>query len=88
MRRLVAELNPAIPSDQIQHGPLESLPWEDGSVDAVISSAVLHFARDEEQFSAMVRELWRVLAPSRANASSSTCAGPHCSVTARAPAWR
>ena len=63
VRRLVAELNPAIPSDQIQHGPLESLPWEDGSVDAVISSAVLHFARDEEQFAAMVRELWRVLAP-------------------------
>lgn len=63
VRQLVASLNPAIPPDQIQHGSLESLPWEDGSMDAVISSAVLHFARDERAFGAMVQEMWRVLAP-------------------------
>ena len=40
-----------------------SLPWGDGSMDAVICSAVLHFARDERQFTAMVEEMWRVLAP-------------------------
>ena len=31
--------------------------------DVVISSAVLHFARDEEQWQAMVNEMWRVLKP-------------------------
>ena len=32
-------------------------------MDAVICSAVLHFADDAEHFGRMVRELWRVLAP-------------------------
>lgn len=63
VRQLVASWNPAIPPGQIQHGSIESLPWEDGSTDAVISSAVLHFARDEGAFGAMVQEMWRVLAP-------------------------
>ncbi len=31
--------------------------------DVVLSSAVLHFARDEEQWQAMVDEMWRVLRP-------------------------
>jgi SAM-dependent methyltransferase len=63
VRQLVAALNPAIPPDHIRHGLLESLPWEDGFADVVISSAVLHFARDEQAFGAMLREMWRVLAP-------------------------
>ena len=32
-------------------------------MDAVISSAVLHFARDEAHFVAMLQEMWRVVAP-------------------------
>ena len=32
-------------------------------MDAVICSAVLHFARDEREFTAMVEEMWRLLAP-------------------------
>ena len=36
---------------------------EDG-FDVVLSSAVLHFARDEEHWQAMVNEMWRVLRPS------------------------
>jgi tellurite methyltransferase len=31
--------------------------------DVVFSSAVLHFARDEQQWEAMVKEMWRVLKP-------------------------
>lgn len=31
--------------------------------DVVLSSAVLHFARDEDQWHAMVNEMWRVLKP-------------------------
>ena len=63
VRQLAAALNPAIAPDRIQHAAVESLPLEDGSVDAVISSAVLHFAPDERTFTAMIREMWRVLAP-------------------------
>ena len=63
VRRLAASLNPSLPLDQIHVGSLESLPWDDGSVDAVICSAVLHFASDEASFEAMLREMWRVLAP-------------------------
>ena len=62
-RELAATFNPAIEPDRIQHASIESLPWEDAIVDAVISSAVLHFARDERAFAAMVLEMWRVLAP-------------------------
>lgn len=63
VRQLVEALNPALPLDQIHCGSLVSLPWEDGSTDAVICSAVLHFARDEREFTGMIDEMWRVLAP-------------------------
>lgn len=43
-------------------GELDRLPWADASMDAVICSAVLHFADDAEHFERMVLELWRVLA--------------------------
>jgi tellurite methyltransferase len=63
VRQLAASLHPALPPDQIHCGPLDSLPWKDGSTDAVICSAVLHFAPDERGFAAMLEEMWRVLAP-------------------------
>ena len=63
VRQLVAALHPTLPPDHIHCGSLVSLPWEDGSSDAVICSAVLHFARDEREFTAMLEEVWRVLAP-------------------------
>ena len=63
VRQLAASLHPELPPAQIHCGPLDALPWEDGSTDAVICSAVLHFARDERAFAAMLEEMWRVLAP-------------------------
>lgn len=63
VRRLVATLDPGLPPDRIQCGAIERLPWDNVSVDAVVCSAVLHFARDETHFGAMVQEMWRVLAP-------------------------
>lgn len=42
-------------------GELDALPWKDGVYDAVICSAVLHFARDANHWQAMVGEMWRVL---------------------------
>lgn len=63
VRRLFAKLAPALPSDHVQAARLDALPWPDASMDAVICSAVLHFAEDERHFGCMVEELWRVLAP-------------------------
>lgn len=42
--------------------PVDRLSYADGEFDAVISSAVLHFADDEAHFGRMVGEMWRVLA--------------------------
>lgn len=63
IRELAARLAPALPPSNFVAGEIDDLPWKDGSMDAVICSAVLHFARDEDHFDRMVRELWRVLAP-------------------------
>ena len=45
------------------HGELDALPMKNETFDAVICSAVLHFARDVNHWQAMVREMWRVLRP-------------------------
>lgn len=63
VRRLAAAIAPTLPSSQIEQGSLDALPWDDGSIDAVVCSAVLHFARDRREFAAMLEEMWRVLAP-------------------------
>ncbi len=44
-------------------GAIEAMDFPDAFADVVICSSVLHFARDEEHFLAMVSELWRVLRP-------------------------
>ncbi len=63
VRRLAAELAPATPPDAFRVEPVEAMSFPDGSADVVISSAVLHFARDEAHFWAMLRGTWRVLGP-------------------------
>ena len=62
-RRLASELAPHLPSDNFRTEPVERMSFPDAGFDVVMSSAVLHFARDEEQWQAMVREMWRVLTP-------------------------
>jgi tellurite methyltransferase len=47
---------------RFQVADVDRLPWPDASVDAVVCSAVLHFADDAAHFERMVAELWRVLA--------------------------
>ncbi|HXW06145.1 MAG TPA: class I SAM-dependent methyltransferase [Vicinamibacterales bacterium] len=63
VRRLLARLAPQLPADNVVQGAVEALPWPDGAFDAVLASALLHFADDEVHFGRMVSELWRVLAP-------------------------
>jgi tellurite methyltransferase len=49
--------------DNFRVEPVEKMSWEAESFDVVLSSAVLHFARSEAQWQAMVNEMWRVLKP-------------------------
>ena len=61
-RKLAASAAPKLPPDNIRQGTLHALPWADARMDAVICSAVLHFARDRSHFDRMLDEMWRVLA--------------------------
>ncbi|HEY1239507.1 MAG TPA: class I SAM-dependent methyltransferase [Bryobacteraceae bacterium] len=57
VRRVAATL----PPENFRVEPIEAMSFPDGFADVVISSAVLHFARDDEQFQAMLCGTWRVL---------------------------
>lgn len=63
VRGLAAQLAPDLPAESFQTASLSEIPFPDGRFDAVICSAVLHFARDEAQFDRMLDEMWRVLKP-------------------------
>lgn len=66
VRSLAAALAPGAagsPEDAFRAEPVEAITFPDGVADVVLSSAVLHFARDPEHFDAMLRGSWRVLRP-------------------------
>src|SRR5688500_8479145 len=50
VRALAGRLAPGLPGEHFTCGSIESLPWPDRAMDAVISSAVLHFCEDSAQF--------------------------------------
>src|SRR5436305_7107218 len=61
VRALAARWAPGLPVESFRREPVEAMSFPAASFDVVLSSAVLHFARDEQHFLAMVREMWRVL---------------------------
>lgn len=63
VRQLAEELDTGLPAENFRVEPVEALSFAGASFDVVICSAVLHFARDDAHFEAMVREMWRVLRP-------------------------
>jgi tellurite methyltransferase len=63
VRQLASALAPDLPSSNFAVGDLQQLPQADASMDAIVCSAVLHFAEDEGHFGTMVEEMWRILAP-------------------------
>lgn len=63
VRQLAARVAPALPPDNFRIEPVEQMSFADAFADFVVVSAVLHFARDDAQFMAMLRECWRVLKP-------------------------
>jgi SAM-dependent methyltransferase len=60
-RYLAKSLNPDFDIHRFQYGKLEDIPFHSGAFDAVICSAVLHFASDEDNFWQMISEINRVL---------------------------
>src|SRR5215213_4619913 len=63
VRSLARALAPRLPEENFRREPVEKMSFEDERCGAVLSRAVLHFARDEAQWLAMMREMWRVLKP-------------------------
>ena len=63
VQQLAAMLAPQLPAENFRVGAIERMDFPDGFADVVICNSVLHFARDEQHFLAMVEELWRVVRP-------------------------
>ena len=63
VRALARELAPQLPAENFRVGAIEQMDFPDAFADVVMCSSVLHFARDEQHFLAMIEELWRVLRP-------------------------
>jgi tellurite methyltransferase len=62
VRALAARLAPRLPFDNFRAEAIQRSSFADGHATVVISSAVLHFARDDAEFDAMLAGSWRVLA--------------------------
>jgi SAM-dependent methyltransferase len=63
VRRLSKFLNAGLPDENFKVGVIEQMPFPAEFADVVLCNSVLHFARDDAHFHAMLGELWRVLRP-------------------------
>jgi tellurite methyltransferase len=63
VRQLSESLQTGLPETNFQVGAIEKMPFPNDFADTVLCNSVLHFARDDRQFRAMLAELWRVLKP-------------------------
>jgi tellurite methyltransferase len=61
VRKIAAALAPDLPAANFRVEPVEAMDFPGDFAGVVISSAVLHFARDDAHFLAMLRGTWRVL---------------------------
>jgi tellurite methyltransferase len=63
VKQLSQTLSPANLQSNFKVAAAEDIPFGDNSFDLVISSAVLHFAKNEAHFESMLLSMWRVLKP-------------------------
>lgn len=63
VRAMARSLAPALSAGNFRLEPVEAMSFPSAFADVAISSAVLHFARDDAHFEAMLRGTWRVLKP-------------------------
>jgi len=61
VRAIAGKIAPALPASNFRVEPVERSTFPDEEADVVISSAVLHFARDEEHFRSMLLGSWRLV---------------------------
>lgn len=61
VQRLASRLAPHLPPDNFRVEPIERISFPEVFADVVLSNAVLHFARDEAHFMAMLRGAWKAL---------------------------
>jgi len=63
VRSMARQFAPSLPASNFRAEAVEHMSFDDAFADVVISSAVLHFARDDAQFESMLLGSWRVLKP-------------------------
>lgn len=63
VRFLAKQLEPQLPEENFRNESLDDLSFDNASFDIVISSAVFHFAENDDQFLSWLKESWRVLKP-------------------------
>jgi SAM-dependent methyltransferase len=63
VRALAARLAPRLPESNFRAEAIEASSFPDHAADVVLSSAVLHFARDDGHFAAMLAGAWRLVRP-------------------------
>jgi tellurite methyltransferase len=63
VRSIARKLAPALPERNFRVEAVEDMSFDDACADVVLSSAILHFARDDAHFESMLRGSWRVLKP-------------------------
>jgi len=61
--RALAKSFSNLPLENFRREAVDKMSFADSTFDVVVSSAVLHFAKDEDHWLGMVREMWRVLKP-------------------------
>ena len=61
LKYLIKSINKSYPSERFVTGKVDKMPYDDEFFDAVISSAVLHFAENRDHFISMFQEQIRVL---------------------------
>ncbi len=63
VRRLAASLAPDLPANNFRVESIENMSFPGAFAEVAIASAVLHFARDDDRFQAMLHGIWRILKP-------------------------
>jgi len=61
VRQLASKLAPHLAIDNFRVEAVERMSFPEAFADVVLSNAVLHFARDDDQFTAMLQRTWGVL---------------------------
>ena len=61
--KLAASLGAKLPAENFRVGLIEEMPFPSEFADVVICNSVLHFARDEKHFRAMLNGLWQSVRP-------------------------